>query len=344
MPRTPRRTRRLRAFIRFLAVLTPLSALFGFLVGGAPYEWDGLWIGAAQGFLTAAPILAIEIFVVNGPAGHRLRALPFAAFVGIRTVLYTAIVVAALALGRAWFWNVGRGSFWSEPEVWWSMAFSAAMFAAGTFLESLRRLLGAGVLGDLILGRYHRPMLENRIFLLFDLAESTTIAEKLGPQQFLSLLNRVLHDVTEAIEDLGGVIYRYVGDEIIVTWSPATPDAAAQALRCPFAVGRRMAERRDFYRRTFGVEPKGRAALHAGPIAHGELGDSKLEIAFVGDTLNTAARLLDYARESGHPILASAAVVDLAETDRGLTLQSLGDVALRGKAAPVHLYTASAAD
>ena len=42
--------------------------------------------------------------------------------------------------------------------------------------------------------------------------------------------------------------------------------------------------------------PEFRAALHCGEIVAGEIGDVRREIAYVGDTLNVAARLLDAAK------------------------------------------------
>jgi adenylate cyclase len=41
-----------------------------------------------------------------------------------------------------------------------------------------------------------------------------------------------------------------------------------------------------------------------------ELGTIKMEIAFLGDTMNTAARLQQACRDIGHRVLASAALVE----------------------------------
>src|SRR5215470_9571998 len=49
------------------------------------------------------------------------------------------------------------------------------------FMRQLDRMLGPGRLLSLMLGRYHRPVAEERIFMFLDLNNSTSIAEALGP-------------------------------------------------------------------------------------------------------------------------------------------------------------------
>ena len=56
------------------------------------------------------------------------------------------------------------------------------------------------------------------MLLFIDMEFSTVIAERLGETGFLDFLNRFVADVTELIVAQRGAIYKYVGDEIIVTW------------------------------------------------------------------------------------------------------------------------------
>ena len=61
----------------------------------------------------------------------------------------------------------------------------------------------------------------------------------------------------------------------------------------------------------------------------------KREIAFTGDTLNTTARLMDVARDTGHDIVVSG---DLAATLRlpaGVAAIPLDAARLRGKEKPL---------
>jgi adenylate cyclase len=103
-------------------------------------------------------------------------------------------------------------------------------------------------------------------------------------------------------------------------------------------------ERANAYIRDFGVRANFRAALHCGPVVIGELGTVKMEIAFLGDTMNTAARLQQACRDTGQRVLASAALVNcLAAMPPGVAKRSIGRLRLRGKENEIELYALAAA-
>jgi class 3 adenylate cyclase len=81
-----------------------------------------------------------------------------------------------------------------------------------------------------------------------------------------------------------------------------------------------------------------RAGLHCGPLVTGEMGSVKKEIVFLGDTVNTAARIQDLCRQTGDRVLASADLIDRLELPPGVAKRSLGDLRLRGKGADLALY------
>src|SRR5205814_6636804 len=104
---------------------------------------------------------------------------------------------------------------------------------------------------------------------------------------------------------------------------------------CPFVARDFIAASGDRYRRRFGVVPEFRAALHCGEIVAGEIGDVRREIAYVGDTLNVAARLLDAAKTLGRDVLVSADLLERATLPSGLTAEPLPMLTVRGRAAPL---------
>ena len=130
--------------------------------------------------------------------------------------------------------------------------------------------------------------------------DSTGLAERLGPVLFHELLNDFFRDVADAALECDAEIHKYVGDEAILTWPRDRGLADGDCLACPF-VARDFIERTgsDRYLERFGAVPEFRAALHYGEIVAGEIGDVRREIAYVGDTLNVAARLLDAAKTTG---------------------------------------------
>jgi adenylate cyclase len=203
---------------------------------------------------------------------------------------------------------------------------------------NMRRLLGPRVLGSLMVGRYAVPREEDRIFLFVDLVQSTQIAERIGPTAFLAPLDRFVSDLGEPILATGGEIYRYVGDEVIVTWPLERGVRDAACVRCLVAMRKRLAERAGTYQRDFGVSPPFRAALHAGRVVAGEMGDAKREIVFLGDAVNTTARIEQACREVGSCAMISDDLLRHLALPLGVTAEPLGPVALKGKADALMLF------
>ena len=195
-----------------------------------------------------------------------------------------------------------------------------------------------------VAGRYRRPRVEDRVLLFIDMESSTVIAERLGEVGFLDFLNRFVADVTESIVAQCGAIHKYVGDEIIVTWPLAAGLRDGHCVHACFDALEQLDDRAKAYIRDFGLRANFRAALHCGPVAIGELGTIKMEIAFLGDTMNTAARLQQACRDTGQRVLASAALVNrLAALPPGIAKRSIGRLPLRGKENEIELYALTAA-
>jgi adenylate cyclase len=223
------------------------------------------------------------------------------------------------------------------------VVFSLVLSLGFNLLFGVNDLLGQGVLFNFVAGRYRRPRVEDRVLLFIDMESSTVIAERLGEAGFLDFLNRFVADVTESIVAQRGAIHKYVGDEIIVTWPLAAGLRDGHCVHACFDALEQLDERAKAYIRDFGLRANFRAALHCGPVAIGELGTIKMEIAFLGDTMNTAARLQQACRDTGQRVLASAALVNrLAALPPGIAKRSIGRLRLRGKENEIELYALTA--
>ena len=303
----------------------PLSGMYG-----APR-------GALVGVVIGGALSSFEVFVVNSPFGSSLRRAPFPAHVAIKTVVYLAVVLFGLALG-----------WWAAPSPGETTAiqggdvlFSLALSFVFVFILDVNTLLGQNVLLNFVTGRYYRPRLEERVLLFIDMEGSTGSAERLGPLAFHRLLNCFVSDLTKPIVSAGGEIYSYVGDEVIATWRLADGVAGARCVSACFDAFDELARRAPDYVREFGAAVKFRAGLHCGPVVAGEMGSVKKEIVFLGDAVNTAARIQEFCRETGDRVLASADLVDRLELPPGVVKRALGDLRLRGKGADLALYALS---
>ena len=109
-------------------------------------------------------------------------------------------------------------------------------------------------------------------------------------------------------------------------------------MRCFFGIRAVVASHAARYERDFGVVPRFRGGIHGGTVTAGELGDLRQQIVFVGDILNTAARLEEYAKRTALDLVASGALLNRLTLPPGIEATRCGDLALRGKEAPVAAY------
>jgi len=247
------------------------------------------------------------------------------------------VILFGLVLGAWLFPTPGEVGLWL-PFQWGDVAFCLAASFVFNFLIEVNRMLGRNVLLNFITGRYYAPRLESRVFLFLDMEGSTGLAERLGPLAFHRLVNRFVNDLTQPIIAARGEIHRYIGDELIATWKLEEGTTDARCVAACFAAIDQLARRAPDYRREFGEAVAVRAGLHCGPVVTGEMGSVKREIVFLGDTVNTAARIQELCRQTGDRVLASADLIDRLELPPGIAKRSLGDLRLRGKGADLALY------
>lgn len=339
--------RRVRHFLWFLAGGTLIGTGYGSLLG-VMFRGTGLvgaLVGAIDGATIAAPIAATETFLLRTRWGRAVERAPFLVTFGVKWLVYGTLIAAV----NLWSPGVrvldlmGRASPLPRSLALLSGAFSFAVAFAFLLAFQVSQTVGPRTLGHIVLGRYHRPRLEERFFLFVDIAGSTTLAERIGPVAVHRFLANVFRLASDPIGDHGGEIYQYVGDEIVVTWTRAGEQGGARPVACFFAIVAALEAAAPEFEREFGVAPAVRAALHAGPVISGEIGDTKRDIVFHGDVMNTAARLEQATRDLRRRFLVSADALERLPDTAGYVLEFLGPRALRGRAAPVDVYAVSAA-
>ena len=116
---------------------------------------------------------------------------------------------------------------WFKTTLPWIVAIGLTMSVMVGFVIETARLIGGPLLASIVLGTYQRPVREQLIVMFLDLADSTSLAEKLGELRVHDLITRFFFDIDEPIHDHGGSFLSYVGDEVIVTWA-ITDDPAPQ--------------------------------------------------------------------------------------------------------------------
>jgi len=311
----------------------------GLLIGAfyAGIRYGSPATGGMVGASMAAGFFALERFVLRRNAGGLIRPLPFLTYFALRSILYVGVIVLAIVVVS----ELVSGRFGGIGGV--DLLFSLSLVVGANLLLSVNDLLGPGMLFAFAAGRYYEPRIEERALLFIDMRSSTAIAERLGELRHLKFLNRFIADVSLGVAEGGGEIHKYVGDEIIATWRLAPGVNEAQCVGACFAALHRLNAQGPAYEREFGQRADFRAGLHCGPVAVGELGTLKKEIALIGDAMNTAARILEACRAADSRVLASAALLDrIAALPPRVTRRALGELAMRGKERALELYVLEA--
>lgn len=266
----------------------------------------------------------------------------------ISTINYTIIILAySFFLNlkfEAWLFHMDilsgfsstiRNAYYLKILIlWWGIVFSTLIGL------HVNEKYGPGILLNLLLGRYHHPREEERIFMFVDIKSSTTIAEQLGHIRFFDLLNDFFRDITNSIIYTSGEVYQYVGDEVVISWSMKNGIENANCIRCFYSMQETIKQFSTKYTAAYGVLPEFKAGLHCGLVTTGEIGVIKKDIVFSGDVMNTTSRIQDLCNSYGVKILLSKDLLDhLNLPPHDYKPERVGVIELKGKRNKVELYT-----
>jgi class 3 adenylate cyclase len=166
-----------------------------------------------------------------------------------------------------------------------------------------------------------------------DLAGFTPFSETRPPTEVLEMLNAFWAAVVPAIDAAGGVIEHFAGDGIMAIFNargdqPDHAKRAAEAARAIVAAARPIAAARPGW-------PLFRVGVNTGPAVLGDVGAAeRRSFAVIGDTTNTAARLMT-AAEPGQIIVGRRTWEALGDERAGV---ALGGIHVKGKREPVEAW------
>lgn len=216
-------------------------------------------------------------------------------------------------------------------------------FLVGFLIEFISQVninFGPGNLRKLILGQFYEPREEERIFMFLDMRSSTVIAEKLGHIKYSQLIQDCFKDI-HCVAKFDAEVYQYVGDEVVLTWKKNNGLKNNNCVKAYFAYVEQLRNRKKYYEKKYGLVPEFKAGVNIGKVTVAEVGVIKREIAYHGDTLNTAARIQARCNEFKRDFLASETLIESLSTTEGFDIDKEGEVVLRGKAKKITIYSIS---
>lgn len=153
-----------------------------------------------------------------------------------------------------------------------------------------------------------------------DICDSTSLFEEYGDDEAREIVGHVLDVISEVIEDYNGTVVKTIGDEVMGTF-PELVAAASAVTKFPQTV------RAEEDLAALGIEI--RVGMCFGSVVQEEDGD------VYGDAVNTASRLVDWARPD-QVVTTAKTLKPLPDFFQSRT-RNLGSTTLRGKEQPVEI-------
>jgi adenylate cyclase len=158
---------------------------------------------------------------------------------------------------------------------------------------------------------------QHAAILFADIRGFTAQSESLDPRAIAEFLASFRCRATRAIEAHGGIVDKFVGDDVMGVFGVpiATPEDAANALAAGRALQAEIAawseKRRYAGRRPVSIG----IGVHYGQVFAGVIeGGKRLEFTVIGDAVNTAHRIEELTRTTGWPLLVSAELLEATKT------------------------------
>jgi adenylate cyclase len=171
-----------------------------------------------------------------------------------------------------------------------------------------------------------------------DIADFSSIAEKLPPAELVAGINEYLSAMTDVIEAHGGFVDKYFGDAIVAVFGAPLddPDHATNAVRAALRCAAWL-DVPDRVNAAFGRAVRQRIGLSSGEALVGNIGSRRrFNYTVMGDVVNVASRLEGANKLYGTTVIASEATVAL--TGRTFVWRELDAIRVKGRGQTVKIF------
>jgi class 3 adenylate cyclase len=179
------------------------------------------------------------------------------------------------------------------------------------------------------------------VALFADLRGFTRITESIAVHHVVDMLNEYFSELTEAAYQHEGTIFNMAGDSLLVGFNVPFPqsDAPLRAWHTAVDMVSRFGPLSAAWRGRHGVATGVGIGVCRGEAIIGNVGSPHfMSYTVIGNTVNTAARLMQMAR--ANEVLVSGAYYEsIRHLVLGVRVEARGDIALRGMAETTAVYS-----
>ncbi len=234
-------------------------------------------------------------------------------------------------------WSLISGFLFSK-EMLLLLVYCSAISFLIHFVKQVNRNFGSKNLWRMLTGKFHTPKEVERIVMFLDLKASTTIAERIGHIAYSNLIQDCFKDLS-IIKKYKAEVYQYVGDEVVLIWEKEAGLRNENFIKAFFEFKHKLKERTHYYQDQYQVIPTFKGGCNLGKVVMAEVGQLKREIAYHGDTVNTASRIQDKCNEYDKDFLISEFLYDTIEDKKNFKFDFIDQLILKGKTKGVKIYS-----
>ncbi|MGK7393333.1 MAG: adenylate/guanylate cyclase domain-containing protein [Candidatus Cyclobacteriaceae bacterium M3_2C_046] len=274
-----------------------------------------------------------------------IRKKSFGLIILIKTLLYLlSMLLISFIIFQVYKWLdlVPLDDFiqYLRPGLIFSLLlFFAFAILITNYIMLINRKFGPGNMLAMFFGKYHRPRVEERVFMFIDLKSSTTYAELLGHLKYSQMIQDCFHELNAAVRKHQAEIYQYVGDEAVLTWKSKNGLKQLNCLKTFFTFQQRIKNREKRFEKKYGFVPEFKAGVNMGSVTVAEVGDIKREIAYHGDVLNTGSRIQHLCNMFRENLLATDTLIAQLPDHGNFSIEKIGKIRLKGKTREVTIYS-----
>ncbi len=293
------------------------------------------------------------ILIHDVSADERFRSSESIRISGLRSAMCAPLLGTNRVLGVLYVDNLEKASAFTQEEL---NVFALVAAQTGSAIDNAmaHQQIAQQVLQRSALERFLSPEVaemvvanpdirlggvNQKVTVMFaDIRGFTPMSENMGPERVVEILNEYFTRVTDVIFDTGGTLDKYIGDAVMAVYGApiSKGDDAANCVESAIQIQRLLIElNRDAATRQW-PELRVGIGINTGIVTAGNIGSPRrIDYTVIGDTVNTASRLMSNA--AGGQILISESTA--AELGEDFGMAPLPPLHLKGRSGPVSVFS-----